>query len=73
MTRRPHPALRPLAARSDILTPLPGLGVPFDIDDNKGPLIDNPVRTMEAVKKLHALDLTKLEFVGRWVGWLAVG
>jgi hypothetical protein len=36
-------------ARSDILTPLTALGVPFDIDDNKGPLIDNPIRTMEQV------------------------
>lgn len=52
---------------SDILTPLPGLGVAFDIDDNKGPLIDNPIRTMEQVKKLHALDLSKLDFVGRCV------
>ena len=34
---------------SDILTPLPALGVAFDIDDNKGPLIDNPIRTMEQV------------------------
>lgn len=35
---------------SDILTPLPALGVPFDIDDNKGPLIDNPIRSKEQVR-----------------------
>lgn len=34
---------------SDILTPLPALGVPFEIDDVKGPLIANPVRSMEQV------------------------
>lgn len=55
---------------SDILTPLPGLGVTFDIDDNKGPLIDNPIRSMEQVKQLTPLDLSKLEFVGRALGQL---
>ena len=34
---------------SDILTPLPALGVPFEIDDVKGPLIANPVRSIEQV------------------------
>jgi hypothetical protein len=34
---------------SDILTPLPAVGVPFEIDDNKGPLIDDPIRSMEQV------------------------
>ena len=34
---------------SDILTPLPALGVPFEIDDVKGPLIANPVRTLDQV------------------------
>lgn len=37
--------------RSDILTPLAALGVPFDIDDTKGPLIEDTVRTMEEVRK----------------------
>ncbi|KAI8466935.1 MAG: uroporphyrinogen decarboxylase [Monoraphidium minutum] len=49
---------------SDILTPLPGIGVPFEIDDNKGPLIDDPIRSMEQLSQLHALDLSKLTFVG---------
>jgi len=55
---------------SDILTPLPGLGVNFDIDDVKGPLIASPIRSMEQLKQLHPLDLTKLEFVGRSLGQL---
>mmetsp|Transcript_37395 Transcript_37395/g.94355 ORF Transcript_37395/g.94355 Transcript_37395/m.94355 type:complete len:390 (-) Transcript_37395:811-1980(-) len=55
---------------SDILTPLPGLGVPFEIDDNKGPILEQTIRTMDQVKKLHALDLSKLEFVGRALGQL---
>ncbi|KAL6754000.1 Uroporphyrinogen decarboxylase [Haematococcus lacustris] len=50
---------------SDILTPLPALGVPFEIDDHKGPLIDVPIRTMDQVRALHTLDLTQLDFVGR--------
>eukprot|EP00198_Chlamydomonas_reinhardtii_P012301 XP_001701638.1 uroporphyrinogen decarboxylase [Chlamydomonas reinhardtii] len=50
---------------SDILTPLPGIGVNFDIDDNKGPIIDTPIRTLEQVKQLHAMDFSKVDFVGR--------
>lgn len=52
---------------SDILTPLPGIGVNFDIDDNKGPIIDTPIRTLEQVKQLHAMDFSKVDFVGRYV------
>ena len=29
---------------SDILTPLPALGIPFEIDDYKGPILDQPIR-----------------------------
>ncbi len=49
---------------SDILTPLPGLGIPFDIVESKGPIIDPPIRTQEQIDKLHPLDLEKLSFVG---------
>ena len=55
---------------SDILTPLPGLGVSFEIDDIKGPLIEHPLRTMESLKQLHSLDLGKLQFVGKALGTL---
>ncbi|EFJ42779.1 uroporphyrinogen decarboxylase chloroplast precursor [Volvox carteri f. nagariensis] len=50
---------------SDILTPLPGIGVNFDIDDNKGPIIDTPIRSLEQVKQLHEMDFGKVDFVGR--------
>ncbi|CAL8463096.1 g2630 [Coccomyxa elongata] len=49
---------------SDILTPLAALGVPFEIDDHKGPIIDNPISTIDQVKQLHELDLEQLQFVG---------
>jgi len=48
---------------SDILTPLPALGMPFEIDDNKGPIIENPIREMADVQRLHALDLDQVSFV----------
>ncbi len=35
--------------RSDIMTPLTALGVPFEIDDHKGPLIENPIHSIEQV------------------------
>jgi uroporphyrinogen decarboxylase len=41
---------------SDILTPLPGIGIPFDIIEHKGPVIDPPIRTKEQIEKLHPLD-----------------
>ena len=53
---------------SDILTPLPAFGIPFEIDDNKGPLLDNPIRSMEQLKALHPIDLSQLEFVGESLG-----
>ncbi len=40
---------------SDILTPLPGMGVPFDIPD-KGPVIDPPLRTKEQIDRVHEID-----------------
>ncbi|MEG3439387.1 uroporphyrinogen decarboxylase [Pannus brasiliensis CCIBt3594] len=41
---------------SDILTPLAGIGIPFDIIESKGPIIDPPIRTKEQVDNLHPLD-----------------
>ncbi|MGL5033862.1 MAG: uroporphyrinogen decarboxylase [Microcystaceae cyanobacterium] len=41
---------------SDILTPLPGIGIPFDIIESKGPIIDPPIRTQEQVDKLTPFD-----------------
>ncbi len=41
---------------SDILTPLPGIGIPFDIIESKGPIIDPPIRTQEQVDNLRPLE-----------------
>lgn len=41
---------------SDILTPLPGMGISFDIIESKGPIIDTPIRTLEQIKNLRPLD-----------------
>ncbi len=41
---------------SDILTPLPGIGIPFDIIESKGPIIDPPIRTQEQIDKLYPLE-----------------
>lgn len=49
---------------SDILTPLPGMGIPFDIIESKGPIIDPPIRTQAQVDQLTPLDPeTALPFV----------
>lgn len=49
---------------SDILTPLPAFGVPFEIDDIKGPIIQTPIQSEEGLKNLHPINLEKLHFVG---------
>ena len=49
---------------SDILTPLPGIGIPFDIIESKGPIIDPPIRTQEQVDRLTPLEpATSLPFI----------
>lgn len=50
---------------SDILTPLPALGIEFDVIKGKGPRIDAPIRSMEQVKALKQLDdpMSSLPFV----------
>ena len=35
---------------SDILTPLPALGIEFEIDDRKGPIIANPIQELADVQ-----------------------
>ncbi|WP_218082342.1 uroporphyrinogen decarboxylase [Anthocerotibacter panamensis] len=41
---------------SDILTPLPGLGINFDIVESRGPLMETPIRTQGQVDKLTPLE-----------------
>lgn len=42
---------------SDIMNPVAGIGVQFDIVKNVGPVIDHPVRSREDVERLHPLDV----------------
>ena len=67
-TRPPPPTAARSPARSDILTPLPAFGIPFEIDDDKGPLLASTIRTAEGLKGLHAIDLDQLSFVGESLG-----
>lgn len=41
---------------SDIVTPLPGIGIEMDVAENKGPIIENPIRTQEQVDNLYPLQ-----------------
>ena len=41
---------------SDILTPLPAIGIDFDIIESKGPIIDSPIRTQSQIDKLHPIE-----------------
>jgi len=63
---QPWKAFRPdgVILFSDILTPLPGVGIPFDIVESKGPIIDPPIRSQAQIDGLHPLELEQLTFVG---------
>lgn len=54
---QPWEAFRPdgVILFSDILTPLSGMNIPFDIAGGEGPIIHNPIRTLEvgAVQNHH--------------------
>ncbi|GAB2210854.1 hypothetical protein Droror1_Dr00016142 [Drosera rotundifolia] len=69
---QPWQAFRPdgVIIFSDILTPLPAFGVPFDIEEVRGPVIHAPIRTEDGLKALHPIDLEKLNFVGESLGIL---
>ncbi len=41
---------------SDILTPLPGMGISFDIIESKGPIFEQPIRTPAQIEALTDLD-----------------
>ena len=51
---------------SDILTPLPGMGINFEIIESKGPIIEDPIRTLNQVENLKELNPSEsLGFVGQ--------
>jgi uroporphyrinogen decarboxylase len=55
---QPWRAFRPdgVILFSDIVTPLPGMGIDMDIAEGKGPIIHNPIRTQAQVDALCPLD-----------------
>ncbi|GAA0314179.1 uroporphyrinogen decarboxylase [Bacillus carboniphilus] len=40
----------------DIMTPLPGMGVDVEIKSGIGPVIDNPIRSLQDIEKLRPLE-----------------
>ena len=56
---------------SDILTPLPGMGIDFDIIESKGPIIEPAIRSQAQVDALQPLDpAAALPYVGEVLGRL---
>ncbi len=50
---------------SDILLPLEYMGVKFDIVENRGPVIESPIRTPEDVEKIHSFNpAEQMNFLG---------
>jgi uroporphyrinogen decarboxylase len=68
VTLQPFHAFQPdgVVLFSDILTPLTGMNIPFDIVKGKGPIIEKPVATMEDVAEITTLDAADATpFVGQ--------
>lgn len=55
---QPWRAFRPdgVIMFSDILTPLTGMGIPFDIIEQRGPIIDPPIRSKAQIDQMRPLD-----------------
>ena len=55
---QPWRAFRPdgVILFSDILTPLPGIGIPFDIIESKGPIIEPAIRSQAQIDQLHPIE-----------------
>jgi len=67
ISMQPFHAFRPdgVILFSDILTPLPGIGIDFDIIESRGPIIEPPIRSQEQVDGLRPLNpADSLPFVG---------
>merc|ERR1719453_2495655 len=69
LSLQPYNAYKPdgVIFFSDILTPLPSMGIEFDVIKGKGPQIDNVVRDMDALRALRSeidADTTLLGFIG---------
>lgn len=55
---QPYRAFKPdgVILFSDILTPLPGMGIDFDIIESKGPIIDPPIRSLAQIEQMRPLE-----------------
>ena len=53
---------------SDILTPLPGMGIDFDIIESKGPQINDPIRSQAQVTLRPLVPAETMPFVGEVLG-----
>ena len=73
ISMQPFEAFKPdgVILFSDILTPLPGMGIDFDIVESKGPIIHSPIRQISQLQKLRKLQPEdSLPFVGEVLGRL---
>jgi len=41
---------------SDILTPLEGMGIPFELVEHQGPIIDPPIRSQAQIERIRLLE-----------------
>ena len=67
ISMQPFKAFKPdgVILFSDILTPLPGMGINFEIIESKGPIIEDPIRNIHQIENLKELIPNEsLSFVG---------
>ena len=66
ITLQPFESFRPdgVILFSDILTPLPAVGIPFEIDNEVGPVLEKTIRSKDDMSMMHDIDLSKVSFTG---------
>jgi uroporphyrinogen decarboxylase len=55
---------------SDIMIPLDGMGISFEIKENIGPVIKEPIKSLKDIKKIHAFDANIINYTGTAVSML---
>jgi uroporphyrinogen decarboxylase len=55
---------------SDIMIPLDAMGISFEIKENIGPVIKDPIKSLQDINRIHAFDANIINYTGTAVSML---
>ncbi|MEI6816377.1 MAG: uroporphyrinogen decarboxylase [Bacteroidota bacterium] len=55
---------------SDIMIPLDGMGISFEIKENIGPVIQNPIKSIKDIERIHDFDANIINYTGTAISML---